>query len=85
MTYPPDAYRRLLDRLDAERQRSLKGARETSIEECALAVDGIASGLLVAATLAVRIFEGPAAAQQYLREHADGRHLTCHDGPERAA
>lgn len=78
-----DAYRKLLAHLESDRKQMIAAVDATTgdKEELRLAQSGLASGYLHAAGLAVRLFEGPDAVQRYLRDHADGQHLTVHDGP----
>ncbi|TGB06527.1 hypothetical protein [Streptomyces sp. MZ04] len=78
---PPDAYRQLITRLEADRARILAAAEAATVDEVAIAQSGLASGYLHATAWAIQYFEGTQARERYLREHADGRHLTVHDGP----
>lgn len=79
MTQPPDAYRQLLARLEADRDRMLAAASKATVDEVRIAQSALASGYLHAAVCAVRLFEGADAAQAYLQQHADGEHHTVHD------
>ncbi|WP_306317276.1 MULTISPECIES: hypothetical protein [unclassified Streptomyces] len=79
MTKP--LHRRLIAQLEADRARMLAASDAATVDEVRIAQSGIAAGYLHAITLTLRIHEGPEAAQQYLQQHADGRHLTTHNGP----
>ncbi|MFJ8929285.1 hypothetical protein ACIRLA_22170 [Streptomyces sp. NPDC102364] len=74
-------HRQLITRLEHDRARMLAAADTATVDEVRIAQSGIAAGYLHAIALTLRTFEGPDAVQAYLRQHADGQHLTAHDGP----
>ncbi|MFF1709274.1 hypothetical protein [Streptomyces sp. NPDC058268] len=77
----PAPYRQLIAQLEAGRARMLAASDATTVDEVRIAQSGLASGYLHAIVWAVQFFEGAQAREKYLREHADGKHLTHHDGP----
>lgn len=66
-----DPYRRLLAALEQDRARQLEGARRARHPETQIAASSMASAFLHAAAMAVREFEGPAAAQAYAERVVD--------------
>ncbi|MFZ3592278.1 hypothetical protein [Streptomyces sp. BH104] len=71
-------HRQLIAQLERDRQRMLAAADAAAVDEVRIAQSGIASGYLHAIAHTLRISEGPEAAQQYVQEHADGKHLISH-------
>lgn len=58
-------HRPLIARLETARNQALASAQHATAQETRLVADGLAAGLLHAATLTVLEFEGPEAAQAY--------------------
>ncbi|MEW2393152.1 hypothetical protein AB0933_32805 [Streptomyces venezuelae] len=90
MTDPsaPDPYRRLLAHLEAGRAAQLQGARTAEAmgedgHELLHVASGMAAAFLHAATMAVREFEGPEAAQAYAQRLTDREAADSADPAER--
>lgn len=73
---PPDPYRELLTRLEAERAKAARNAGAASLEEARWVNEGLAAGLRIAAAHAITLFEGHQARQAYL----GGGQAVKHDG-----
>lgn len=72
-------YRQIVAQLERDRTRLLAASDATTIDEVRIAQSGIAAGYLHAIALTLRAYEGPDAAQDYLREHVGGESLTTHE------
>ncbi|MFF7147530.1 hypothetical protein ACFZAO_05585 [Streptomyces griseoaurantiacus] len=65
-----DPYRTLLARLETARAGLLESAQHTTTPEVGLVTAAMASAYLHAIADTVHVFEGPAAAQAYIRKAA---------------